>query len=65
MAEFAVEILDEEVVKRTAAIHGERSAAQRALEDAARRRALGQEVVFAKLGTTLFVADKRSLATIQ
>lgn len=57
-----IEAVDESVVAHTAKILGPQSAAQRALDDAAGRRASGQEVIFCKSGATLLVVQKSAIA---
>lgn len=51
-----VEPIEEDVVRRIAAIVGPASAAQRALDDAAARRAVGEEVIFLVAGNAIVVA---------
>lgn len=57
-----IEFVDESLVAQVAKILGPQSAAQRALDDAADRRASGQEVVFCKSGATLLVVQKSAVA---
>lgn len=57
----SIEVVDESVVAQVAKILGPQSAAQRALDDAAGRRASGQEVVFCKSGAMLLVVQKSAI----
>ena len=54
-----LEPISEEVLKQTAKIVGPQSAARQALDDATKRRAAGQEVMFARQGASILVIDKR------
>lgn len=56
-----IELLDEQVLARTAAIIGPSSAAQRALDDAKARRGRGEEVVLGRHGATILVVPKAAL----
>ena len=53
--ERAASEIDEETVRRLARTIGPGSAAQAALDDAAARRAAGQDIIFRLRGSTLFV----------
>lgn len=57
----SIEVVDESVIAQEAKILGPQSAAQRALDDAAGRRASGQEVVFCKSGAMLLVVRKSAI----
>lgn len=56
-----IELLDEEVVARTAKILGPSSAAQLALDDAKARRERGEEVVLARHGATILVVPAAAI----
>lgn len=65
MAHFEVELIDEATVVKTAQILGRKSAAQRALDDASARRSRGEDVIFARRGDVLYVADRSSFSQLR
>lgn len=56
-----IELLDEEVVGRTAKILGPSSAAQLALDDAKARRERGEAVVLGRHGVTILVVPAAAI----
>ena len=61
MKTMRVELLNEQVLERTAKILGEASAAALALNDAKARRDRGETVVLAKHGRTIVVLPSEAL----
>lgn len=57
-----IELLDEEIVERTAKILGPSSAASLALDDARARRERGEEVSLGKQGSMILVFPTSALA---
>ena len=61
MPQMEVTLVDELVVLEAARRHGRDSAAQAALQEAARRRSGGEVIVFALHGDELIVAEARQV----